>query len=133
MMVLDCSVAAAWVFQDEQTPKALQILERIGKDGAIVPPLWHDELGNVLMVGYRRGRLSQDQVTLFLNAVADLPLKTAEVVTVTKRGLWHEKASWGLSGYDAAYLHLALQRKIPLATLDQTLAATALRLGARVM
>ncbi|MFM7631538.1 MAG: type II toxin-antitoxin system VapC family toxin [Alphaproteobacteria bacterium] len=129
MMVLDASVAAAWVFQDEQTPKALEILDLIAKDGAIVPPLWHDELTHVLMVGYRRGRLSSDQVAIFLNAVADLPLKTADVVTVTKRGLWQQKESWGLSGYDAAYLHLALQRSIPLATLDQKLAATAERVG----
>jgi len=129
MMVLDASVAAAWVFQDEQTPKALEILDLIAQNGAIVPPLWHDELTHVLMVGYRRGRISSDQVTLFLNAVADLPLKTADVVTVTKRGLWQQKESWGLSGYNAAYLHLALQRSIPLATLDQKLAAVAERVG----
>lgn len=133
MMVLDASIAAAWVFQDEQTPKALEILDLIANDGAIIPPLWHDELAHVLMVGYRRGRLTQDQVAIFLNAVAALPLKTADTVSVMKHGLWQKKESWGLSGYDAAYLHLALQRNIPLATLDQKLAATAGRVGAVVV
>jgi predicted nucleic acid-binding protein len=133
MIVLDASVAAAWIFQDEQTPKALDILDLIAKDSGIVPPLWHDELTNVLMVGYRRGRLSQDQVAIFLSAVRDLPIKTADTVSVTKYGFWSQKEAWGLSGYDAAYLHLALQGNIPLATLDQKLAATAVRVGAEVV
>jgi predicted nucleic acid-binding protein len=131
MLVLDCSVAAAWVFQDEQTPRALEILDLTATKGAWVPPLWHDEMAHVLMVGHRRGRLSKHQVTTFLKAICDLPIKTADVLAVTKNDIWQQKASWGLSGYDAAYVYLALQRHLPLATLDRKLGETAITLGVK--
>ena len=53
--VLDCSVAIAWVF-DDQASDATDALLRDLKDGgrAVVPPLLHLELGNVLVQAERR-------------------------------------------------------------------------------
>lgn len=48
-LVLDCSVAVSWCFEDEATPETEAILERVRDEGAIVPALWHLELGNVLI------------------------------------------------------------------------------------
>ena len=45
--VLDCSIAAAWLFEDEASPETDNLLERLREDGALVPTLWHLEVGNV--------------------------------------------------------------------------------------
>lgn len=41
--------------------------------------------------------------------------------------------SHGLTSYDAAYLELALRRRLPLASLDQDLGAAAATLGVGVL
>ena len=60
--VLDASVTACWVLTDESQSKADDILEKVG-EGKLevrVPELWVHEMLNVLLNGYRRGRMSQE-------------------------------------------------------------------------
>ena len=56
--VLDASVAACWVFDDEDHPIAALALERIRNDEARAPSLWWFELRNALIVDERRKRLT---------------------------------------------------------------------------
>ena len=44
--VLDCSIAVAWLFDDEAAPEADALLDRLKNDSALVPGLWHLEIGN---------------------------------------------------------------------------------------
>lgn len=44
VLVLDASVAAAWLFDDEDEPRADAALRRIESEIALVPQLWHLEL-----------------------------------------------------------------------------------------
>ena len=46
--VIDCSVAMAWLFQDEVTPKTSGLLKRLATETAIVPAWWFIEITNVL-------------------------------------------------------------------------------------
>ena len=39
MFVLDCSVAAAWLFEDEASEATDALLRRLRHDGAVVPGL----------------------------------------------------------------------------------------------
>ena len=59
--VLDSSVALAWVLPDEGNSYADELLERLIADGAVVPPIWPLEIGNVLLVALRRGRIRQEE------------------------------------------------------------------------
>ncbi len=72
--VLDCSVTLAWCFADEATPETDALLDRLRQDGAIVPALWRWEVGNVLALAVRRGRLDQSAATDRLRLLDALPI-----------------------------------------------------------
>jgi predicted nucleic acid-binding protein len=125
--VLDCSVAAAWVFADEATPDHDRLLDDLTLGArAWVPSLWHLELGNVLLGALRRGRIDQAGVEGFLSQ-----LQCYDIVVdgETVERAWQKTLDlaqqYRLSTYDAAYLELALRRGVPLATGDGALAKAA--------
>jgi predicted nucleic acid-binding protein len=122
--VLDCSVALAWCFEDEASPFADEVLDRLTSDTAIVPSvLWQLELCNGLVVAVRRGRLSEQRAREHLARYVKLRIVGARVPIgdVFSLAQKHQRTS-----YDAAYLALALRDRLPLATLDG-----GLRQGAR--
>ena len=125
MFVLDASVAACWLLDDEDDADASAALERLGREDALVPQLWHVEIRNCLLVALRRQRLSDADLAERLQALAGLPVRTdTDLDPQSSFDLAHKH---GLSVYDALYLNLAQRRGIPLATLDKALrrAATA--------
>ena len=129
-LVLDCSVAVAWCFEDEASPETDAILERVRDEGALVPALWHLELGNVLVQAERRERLSAADTTTRLELIADLPIATDdETPTRALREILTLARAEGLTTYDAAYLELAMRNGLPLATKDRTLRDAAKRAG----
>lgn len=127
--VLDCSMAMAWVFSDEATEATDALRDRLLDDRAVVPALWSWEVGNVLWAATRRKRIERHDWLMLTTALAALPIEIdpegpARVLTAVLP-LAEEHA---LSVYDAAYLELAIRRRIPLATLDR-----ALQLAARTV
>lgn len=120
-LVLDGSVAAAWVLPDEDTSAADAILHRIAADGAVAPSLiWH-ELRNILLMAARRGRLSQEEIVPSLLRLRRLPIETVDVSASGDAALIGLASTYGLTAYDAAYLALADDRGLPLATSDKAL------------
>src|SRR6516165_5701328 len=53
LTVLDASIALAWCFDDETSSATEALLDEIKVGGAVVPTLWHVELGNVLLAAER--------------------------------------------------------------------------------
>jgi len=129
-LVLDCSVAVSWCFEDEASPETDAILERIRDEGAIVPAIWHLELGNVLVQAERRKRLAAADTTTRLELIADLPIVTDDETShrALREVLTLARAE-GLTTYDAAYLELAMRKGLPLATKDRALREAAKRAG----
>jgi predicted nucleic acid-binding protein len=62
--VIDASIAAAWFLPDEDSEAATVLARRIEKRPGAVPDLFYHEMRNLLVLAFRRGRLSED--TLFL-------------------------------------------------------------------
>jgi predicted nucleic acid-binding protein len=133
-LILDCSIAMAWCFEDEASPEADIVLDRVRDGGAIVPALWYWEVGNVLAMAQRRGRISESACTIRLNLLAALPIKTDEEGAAKA---WHETLllakSHTLSVYDGAYLELALRQGGAFATLDKALRRVAAKLGLELL
>lgn len=120
--IIDASVVIAWAFR-EQHATAERALARIQAEEAIVPALWWYELRNVLVLGERQKRLTERETARFLRDISRLTItidsspNEAQVLTLARR---HR-----LTVYDAAYLELAGREALPLATLDEELAAAA--------
>jgi predicted nucleic acid-binding protein len=127
-LVLDSSATMARLWEDETTPAIRQLFELIRDRGAWVPSLWRLEVANALEIDIRRGKHPPEFRD---GAFADLALFPIYVDSETDRHAWgrtaHLAASHRLTVYDAAYLELAIRRKIPLATLDRELRAAAER------
>ena len=120
-LVLDASVAAAWVLPDEENSVADAVLHRVAAEGAVAPSLiWH-ELRNIFLVAARRGRLPQDEIVPSLLRLRRLPIETVDVSASGDATLIELASTYGLTAYDAAYLALAEDRDLPLATADGTL------------
>ncbi len=58
-VVLDASMAIAWLFDDERTAAAYAVMRRVVAEGAVVPTLWRLEVANVLRNAVRRGRCDE--------------------------------------------------------------------------
>jgi predicted nucleic acid-binding protein len=87
-----------------------------------------------LLVGEKRKRISKALLRSFLDDLAMLPIVPerfpAEVVFGRILRLSREH---GLTAYDAAYLDLALDSSLPLATLDEDLARASKKARVRLV
>lgn len=122
-LVLDASVTASWLLEDELDPQAGVAVELVREDGALVPQLWHYEVRNALLAAQRRGRLREDEVPERLDSLGHMPVLTdqePDLQVAMELANGH-----GLSFYDAMYLELAFRRQLPLATFDARLARAA--------
>jgi len=129
-LVLDCSIAAAWFFEDETSPLADHVLGSLVTHEAVVPSLWALELANVLVLAERTERVTTAKTEQFLARLAELPIALDH--RGAERGFTSVLALarlYGLTAYDAAYLELALREGLPLATLDQPLSEAASKAG----
>jgi len=131
--VVDCSVTITWCFEDERTAATDALLDRLSSEAAVVPQLWTVEVTNAMVIAERRGRVSVAQTTLFIDALLSLPIVVAisdaelmpQVVAVAR--------AHNLSAYDSAYVVLALNSGLPLATLDKAIIAAGKQLGLQIL
>jgi predicted nucleic acid-binding protein len=88
--------------------------------GAVVPSLWRLEVANSLTGAMRRGRIDKD---FRRDALTYLGFLDISVDTFTQSHAWGVSVEladrFRLTLYDAAYVELALRRRLPLATLDK--------------
>lgn len=132
--VLDNSVALAWCFEDEQTPVAMALLDRVTERGASAPSFWPLEALNGLLAAERRRRLDAATRTRLMAFLRDLPIRLDRATAEMTWGTTAELAEkFGLTAYDACYLELAQRRQLPLASLDQALCRAAEAAGVEVL
>ena len=130
--VIDASMALSWVLADEFGPRSQQVLDGVSRHGAIVPALWHFEVANGLRSAERRGRITEGALSRALLGLAGLPIAQADRRADGQR-LVDLARQFDLSVYDAAYLSLAIDENLPLATLDTGLADAGGRAGVEVV
>jgi predicted nucleic acid-binding protein len=122
-LVIDASVVLTWCFPDEDAALAQHVADRFKRgDTALVPSFWPHEVLNALLAGEKRGRISRELVRSFLHDLALLPITLEQFPTrVVFDRLQCLGRKHGLTAYDAAYLDLAIESGLPLATLDDAL------------
>lgn len=89
------------------------------EEGAVVPVHWRLEVLNGVQAALRRRRLDRAYRD---SSLIDLDALLITIDGETNRAAWaatlHLSDQFRLTAYDAAYLELALRRRLPLATLD---------------
>jgi predicted nucleic acid-binding protein len=132
--VLDSSVALAWCFEDETSAAADRVLDLLESAEAIVPAIWPAEVGNALLAGERRRRISGAGVARSLTLLRSLNIRLDDADPRMQVDTWVTLArAQKLSVYDAAYLAVAVREGLPLATLDRSLARAARGMGLALM
>ena len=116
--VIDASALAAVVFDE---PEAAPVLASV-KGTLIAPTLIRYELASVCVTKMQRRPDLIRNIDARYRILGDVALDFFEPDWDTLPALAHR---WHLSAYDAAYLQLALGRRVPLVTLDARLAAAA--------
>ena len=115
-LVLDASLVLQWFLQDESG-----VLASLSSKRAVVPILWFYEVGNGLLMAYRRKRITFDQIDGFLTRPKALPIDAAQQIPTEILELPAIAQKHSLTNYDAAYLALAMRFRLPLATTDAEL------------
>ena len=132
-LVIDASVALAWIYAREKVTEAEcadQVLQTIIEMATVVPPLWHIEIANALLVGERRKLITEAQTIDFLTRLSHLPINVDDATPAARQDQVMALArEHGLTSYDATYLDLALRTGAVLATFDVKLAEAMQRAG----
>lgn len=129
-LVIDASLALAWVLEEPQPDWARRLHEQAGGAGVDirVPTAFWLEVGNILV---RQRGMSHDQmieglVRLESMGIADVELDRPMRLRSLELALRHR-----LTTYDAVYLALAVDLDAQLATLDTDLGTAAAHHGLR--
>jgi predicted nucleic acid-binding protein len=129
--VLDASVVLTWCFPDENTDLARQVADRFKRgDTALAPSFWPHEVLNALLAGEKRKRISREMIGSFLADLAALPVTLEQIPAgIVFDRIQTLSRKHGLTAYDAAYLDLALENGLALATLDEALIGACKNVG----
>lgn len=129
--VVDASATLPWCFSDEQTPATRALLMRAAvAETLVVPDHWAAEVLNVLIQGQKRGRISETEIGERLMDLGSFNISVdRRPITNYFFDVRRIAQRYKLTAYDAAYLELAVRRRLPLATLDRDLATAAIAAG----
>lgn len=129
--VLDASVAVAWVVPSQATAYAARLRRRARREPFHVPAIFPAEIANVIVVLERRGILSARAAA----AAADVLGRLDPVIHAPSMDLGALRqlaTTYALSAYDAVYLALALELKLPVACGDRPLRTALARAGVKL-
>lgn len=128
-MIIDASVAASWLLTDELSPYAEGVLDEMQRgEPVFVPSLWLLEITNVLFSAERRRRIDKRHREAALERIQQLLISVVAAPTLSDLRLIAKLAEkHQLTAYDAEYLRVAKELKLPLATQDGNLIAAAKR------
>jgi predicted nucleic acid-binding protein len=128
--VLDASIAVGWVVGRQATAYSRRLRRRARREPYHAPALWRLETVNALRSLERRRAISADAADTAIGILerlqpvfheAAMPL--AELLRLARR--------FDLSAYDACYLALALELRLPLACGDGPLRSALSRAGVK--
>ena len=129
--VLDASIVVSWALQDEHSERSEEILLKVCANQAICPgQLWY-EVRNALVIAERRGRMNPGDSDRFLADLENLPIQLhhdCDSATTMRLARAHK-----LSVYDAAYLQIAVEMQLPLATIHRKLESAAKRERVKIL
>jgi predicted nucleic acid-binding protein len=129
--VLDASIAVGWVVGRQATARGRRLRSRARREPYHAPALWRLETVNALRSLERRRALSPEAA----DTAADILERMQPVLHETAmaaRELLRLARKFDLTSYDASYLALALELRLPLACADGPLKLACPRAGVKL-
>ena len=126
-LVVDASAILAVLLCE---PQREALIAATGSAALLTPGSTPWEIGNALVAGWRRKRLTPEQMAAAWSSFQAVPLRSVEVDVPRALRLAVEH---GLCAYDSYVLEAALVRRAPLLTLDQRLARAAQQAGVAIL
>lgn len=120
--VVDASVTLKWIFEEEDSKKARELLrmsER-GKIMLLAPDLWTYEMISAITTAVRRKKITVAKAEEMMRMVMKAGLKLISVNDIAER-IVRISIKYDISGYDAAYIGLAKANSLILVTADEAL------------
>jgi predicted nucleic acid-binding protein len=133
--IVDASVGFSWVYPNQASVETDKLLELVESGSVIVvPSLWFLEVANGLLAAQRRKLLIAAERRKALERLSALTFSVDEEGSrAAFQKTSHLAEKHGLSVYDAAYLEIALRRRLPLGSRDEALRKAAKRSGVTVL
>jgi predicted nucleic acid-binding protein len=133
--VADASVAVSWSVVSQSSALTDRLLDDVAAGGLItVPPLWPYEVANSLVFLLRGRRIQKGD---YAGARSLLSKLSVSIDEESPRLAWIRLADLALEHsltvYDAAYLELAVRKRLPLASRDGALNRAAVRCGVQTL
>lgn len=116
--VIDCSVAAKWLFLEEGSTKAENLLEELSF--FFVPELFLIEIDAVISKKVRQREISSKEAFQKIEERQNLPYKTLSYKKISKLAL-DISVSLPVTLYDATYIATAIEKHSVVYTADQRL------------
>ncbi len=132
-MVVDASVALAWVLPGEDTKNALVLRDKAATNlqpMLLIPPTFWFEVANTLRVAIRLNRINKRNAMKALELLQDFEFTVCPVDPASCLNL---SITHDLAVYDSAYLNIAVEQQVTLWTMDQALKKAAENLGVTVL
>lgn len=132
--VADSSIGLAWVHPTLANELTARLLDEVEHGAAVhVPGVWPLEVGNAMLTAVRRKLITGAQRKSALALLSRLNLLVdGDTTALAWTKLSDLATRHALSIYDAAYLELALRKRLPLASRDEPLRAAARKAGVKV-
>ncbi len=130
MIVLDASVMVAWLLGEPSVASDTELDSGLRDDSIIVPSHWPIEISNALRTHLKANRLSASDFIQIMTRIDMVTIQVEpsihldEIGPLAQFALTHE-----LTTYDAAYVQLAAQHNVKLATLDRAMRTAAAKLN----
>ena len=129
--VLDASVAVGWVVAKQATTYGRRMRLRARREPYHAPALWRLEVTNALISLDRRRAISSDAAATAID-ILDRMQPNLHEATMPLVDLLNLARRFSLSAYDANYLALALELRMPIACGDGLLRAALARAGVKL-
>lgn len=129
--ILDASVAIAWVVAKQAAAYSRGIRLRAKREPYHAPALWRLEVVNVINALVRRGSLTVEAGRTAMD-ILDRMQPVIHESTTALTALFELAQRHNLTAYDASYLALALELKLPVACTDGKLRTALKSAGVKI-
>lgn len=129
--VLDASVAVGWVVARQSTAYSRRMRLRARREPYHAPALWRQEVVNALRSLERRRAIAPEAAEVAVDILDRMRPVFHEALTPLADALRLAR-KFDLSAYDANYLALALELRLPIACSDGPLRAVLARAGVKL-